>query len=300
MRTPMLALLCLALSAAGAAAQQQLDHRRPLRADGLVRIHNLVGSTHVIGWDRDSIAVTGTIDEGGGRFYAGGGADGVKLGVERGLPEADASLHVVGSAPAHLEVRVPAGARVWVRAASATVEVSGLTGGVDVASVTGRIRITGAPREAIVESMAGDIVIETDAPTTIRAKSAAGAVSLSGGARSASITTVTGDITISDGAYERGLFESIEGAIRFDADLASAGDFEFINHAGPVELRLPDDVSADFLVNTFHGEIDNALASAPVRSRPDMRGSELAFSRGSASAHVVIRTFKGWVRLVRR
>lgn len=300
MRTSIVAFLLLALSAADAAAQQQLDHRRPLRADGLLRIHNLVGSTRIIGWDRDSIAVTGTVAKGGGRFYVGGDAGGVKLGVERGLPAADASLEVPDSAPAHLDVRVPAGARVWVRAASASVEVSGLIGGIDVASVTGRIHISGAPREAIVESMAGEIVIEAADPTTIRAKSAAGAVSLSGGARDANVTTVTGDITISDGVYERGLFESIEGAIRFNGDLAMAGDFEFINHAGPVELRLPANVSADFLVNTFHGEVDNAFGSEAVRSRPDLRGRELAFSRGSAGAHVVIRTFKGRVSLMRR
>ncbi|HEY8470833.1 MAG TPA: DUF4097 family beta strand repeat-containing protein [Longimicrobiales bacterium] len=298
MRTPMLALLCLALSAAGAAAQQQLDHRRPLRADGLVRIHNLVGSTRVIGWDRDSIAVTGMVAK-GGRFFAGGDAGGVKLGVERGLPEASAPLDDSDPAPAHLEVRVPAGARVWVHAASATVEVSGVTGGIDVVTVTGRIRITGAPREAIAESMAGDIVIAAAAPTTVRAKSAAGAVALSGGARSASVTTVTGDITVSNGVYERGLFESIDGAIRFEGDLALAGELEFINHAGPVELRLPADVSADFLVNTFRGEVENAFGSYPMRTGPDMRG-ELTFSRGSGGANVVIRTFKGRVSLKER
>lgn len=299
MRTPMLALLCLALSAGGTAAQQRLDHRRPLRADGLVRIHNLVGSTRVTGWDRDSIVVTGTIEEGGGRFYAGGGVEGVKLGVEGGLPKADASLHVVGSAPAHLEVRVPAGARVWVRTASANVEVSGVTGGIDVASVTGSIRISGTPREAVVESMAGDIVIEAADPMTVRAKSAAGAVSLSGGARDASITTVTGDITVSNGVYERGRFESIDGAIRFEGDLALAGDLEFINHGGPVELRLPANVSADFLVNTFRGEVENAFGSYPMRTGPDLRG-ELTFSRGSGGANVVIRTFKGRVSLKER
>jgi len=192
-----------------------------------------------------------------------------------------------------------AGARVWVRAASANVEVSGVIGGIDVASVTGSIRITGKPREAIAESMAGDIVIEAADPMTLRAKSAAGAVTVSGGARDASITTVTGDITVSNGVYQRGLFESIEGAIRFEGDLALAGDLEFINHAGPVELRLPANVSADFLVDTFRGAIENAFGSYPIRTRPDMRG-ELTFSRGSGSASVVIRTFKGRVSLKER
>jgi len=299
MRTPMLALLFLAFSAACAAAQQRLDHRRPLRADGFVRIHNLVGSTRVIGWDRDSIVVTGTLEEDGGRFYAGGSEEGVKLGVDPGLRKADASVRVLGAAPAHLDVRVPAGARVWIRAASATVDVSGVTGGIDVASVTGNIRITGRPREAIAESMAGDIVIEAADPMTIRAKSAAGAVSLSGGARDVSVTTVTGSITIANGVYERGLFESIDGAIRFEGDPALGGDLEFINHAGLVELRLPANVSADFLVNTFSGEVENAFGSYPIETWPDMR-RELTFSRGSGGANVVIRTFKGRVSLKER
>ncbi|HEX7091036.1 MAG TPA: hypothetical protein VF192_12920 [Longimicrobiales bacterium] len=77
------------------------------------------------------------------------------------------------------------------------------------------------------------------------------------------LPAVTGDIAVSDGVYGRGRFESIEGAIRFVGVLAAAGDFEFINHAGPVELRLPASVAADFVVNTFHGEIENAFGSYP-------------------------------------
>ena len=54
------------VSAVAAAAQSQVKTERGLRlnADGSVRISNLVGSVHVTGWNRDSVALRGIAPQG--------------------------------------------------------------------------------------------------------------------------------------------------------------------------------------------------------------------------------------------
>src|SRR5690606_36017566 len=53
----------LLLVAAPAAAQRKVAERLPAAPDGYVRVHNIAGSVKLIGWDRDSVAVTGTVHD---------------------------------------------------------------------------------------------------------------------------------------------------------------------------------------------------------------------------------------------
>ncbi|MFN2422088.1 MAG: hypothetical protein ABR527_12070, partial [Gemmatimonadota bacterium] len=97
-------------------APESLVAQTPIRAsratapDGVsLRIMNLEGSVRVTGWDRDSIAVSGTL-AGGARpnaFYLAGndGGTGFKLGIEVGVDGRPLSA-------ASLDVRVPRESRV--------------------------------------------------------------------------------------------------------------------------------------------------------------------------------------------
>ena len=131
-------LTLLTLVAAGdAGAQQRIDQRMAAAPVGLLRIQNFVGAVRVTGWDRDSIAVTGTV--GTGEFYFGVGKGSGKLGVylppkvtEGGLDAAQAKGQIV---PSVLEVRVPRRTRVWVKTARASIDVQDVTGRLDLYAV---------------------------------------------------------------------------------------------------------------------------------------------------------------------
>src|SRR6267378_1318726 len=85
-----------------AAAQWPVNKRVALAPDASIRVFNLVGSIHVTGWDKDSLAVTGTLAPGAGKlFYFGGAGRGAKLGVE--APDG-----IEPDGPTNLEVFVPA------------------------------------------------------------------------------------------------------------------------------------------------------------------------------------------------
>jgi hypothetical protein len=283
--------LALAVAAlpGGASAQERLDRKAAAAPDGFVKIYNLFGSTRVIGWDRDSIAVSGTVGRDAGSFFMGGDGRATKLGFDSPAQES-------GARASHLEVRVPAGSRVWVKSASAYIDASGVRGGLDLYSVSGSIRVAGSPSEVYAESMDGDIEIAGSA-SSLRVKSASGSITLRGRSEDVTASTVSGNIALAGVRTQRGRFESVTGDIRFEGDFDRGASFEFESHSGTIELRVPAGVAADFTVSTLRGEVHNELAEAPLRPAGDLRGKELTFSTGSGGAEVAVRSFKGTVVL---
>lgn len=283
-----LGVLAVAASADAASAQQKTNQRFSVTPTASIRFFGDVGSLRIVGWDRDSVVLTGALPA-GARLDASRGGDpskpstGMKIFVE--VPRAPAP-------DAKLELRVPARARVWAKSGSADVEVVGLTGGVDVNIVGGSVRVACSPAELQVESMDGAVTIE-GSPAWLRAKTATGDIVLRGGSEDAAISTVSGAVTIADGRFERVKLTSVTGAIVFAGDLARGATLDVDTHAGPIELRLAARPNAEFDVATVTGTIENSLTTRrPIAGR-EGRGMELGFSSGTAGGRVVVRSFKG-------
>ncbi len=260
----------------------------PLDGDGLVKIFNAAGSVRVIGWDRDSVSLTGMAAK-SGRIFGGGGRRGIKMGIEgdqgRATPRADFVLYV------------PAGAIVWVRGAATDIAVEGLTGGVDCGSVSGALRIVGSPRDLVAESMEGTIDI-VGSPSILRAKTASGALRWTGQASDASLGSVTGLIEALGGPIGRVRIETISGTVRLDGALASDAAVVIESHSGDVELRFPAKAPARL-------EVDAArIVGAATKGQPAPTGKRvgmrtIALNAATASApSVTVRTFKGEVRIL--
>jgi hypothetical protein len=281
------------LAAQGKGKVQRVDFGGAVAADGSVRLFGGFSSLRVIGWERDSVSLTGTVPAAArvdGGFGPGGKpARGAKLYVE--LPPG-----VTGGA---LELRVPARARVWVKAGVAEVTVTGVTGALDVNVVGGSIAVTGSPRELRAEAMDGAVTVD-GAPEWLRVKTASGDVRLRGGAgqtADAGAATVSGAVHVVGGRYERVRLETVTGAVTFAGALARGAALDVETHGGAVELALGG-ASAEVDVVTLTGAIANRLTAArPVTGR-DGRGRELGFTVGDGSARVVVRSFKGDVRVL--
>jgi hypothetical protein len=287
-----LTFVTLALPLLPAAAQQKVDMRMRAVPTVSVRLAGALSSVRVIGWDRDSIVLTGTL--GAGSRMEGGTAPNTNLviGMKFFVEAADDA----GVRNNKLELRVPAGARVWIKAGSADIEASGVTGGLDLNIVGGSVKASGTPRELIVESMDGSVAV-TGAPQYARLKTATGDIVLQGGGEDVTLTTVSGSIRASDGTVQRGRFESVTGPIVFAADLARGGDAKFDTHSGAIELRLARRASIEVDAASITGSIENGWTNArPIAGR-EGRGMELGTSSGMGGARVTIRSFKGNVRL---
>jgi len=290
------ALLILSLLVSGAAstppgvsAQRTLDERHAAPPRGAVRIHLYAGSLRVAGWDRDSIVVTGTAHERGmDRFYIGVGEGGSKLGL---WPQGSDSLP-----PSTLDVRVPQGSSVWIKTVDASIVVEAVRGGVDLYSVSGDIDVAGEPRELFAESMSGSIAARVQTRVA-RLKTASGALELRGRVDDAFTQTVSGVTLIHGGAIAQGRFESVDGGIRYDGAVARSARLDFVNHGGPVELRLPKDAAAELILNTFDGVITNALKARLVQTGRGFKGSDHVATLNGGGAHITVRTFKGPITL---
>ncbi|HEU4563332.1 MAG TPA: hypothetical protein VFS05_01740 [Gemmatimonadaceae bacterium] len=285
--------LCALVAASVLPAQQRVDRRYALSPAGSVRL-TVVGPRSVIrvvGWQRDSVAITGTIAE-GDRFDGGVLATGAagKFFVEsRGE----------GGVPARLELRVPARARVWVKAGSAEVDARDMAGALDLNIVAGSIRVAGRPRELNAEAMDGDITVSEPVPW-LRAKTAGGAITLRGGGEDVAASSVSGRISVDEGSFTRGRFETVTGDIDFSGGVDRQGMLTFDSHSGAVVLRVPPSLPASYDVTTITGEISNELTPARALLAAERRARELGFTTGGGGAEIVIRTFKGPITLRRQ
>lgn len=285
-----LVLAALVASSSAANAQAKLNRGLQLDATGAVRIYNNVGSVRVTGWNRDSVLVRGTLGK-GNTLHMGGRGAGMKMFIE-GIDERN-------PAPADIEVMVPARAKVWVKTATAKIDVSGVTGSLDLYVVGGDISVTGNPADVNAEAIDGSITI-AGSPAWVRAKSASGDVTINGSTSDVTVSTVSGKIDVNGARFERAKFETVTGSIRFAGSFARGGLANFDSHSGSVEIGIPGGSPADFEIASIAGSITNKLtASRPVPGKYG-RGAELVTASGSGGSRVVVRSFKGPVVLLRR
>lgn len=288
MRASAFLLLLTASAALGwvapAAAQERLERGIRAAPDATIRVYNLTGSTRVRGWDADSVAVIATLAPGAGRLYLAGGTPGVKLGVE-------APQGAAGGA-AHLEVRVPRGSVVWIKAADASVDVDGVQGGLDLYSVTGDVVVRGAPSTVRAESMEGRVSIDARTPWA-RAKTASGPIELAGGIADLAATTVGGEVRVAAAGPARARIESVTGDVVVEGLAARGGSWEIETHSGAVTIALGADAGAEIAVHTFGGEVRSELGRVTSKRQDDLGGRELGIVVGPGGATMTVRTFKG-------
>ena len=283
--------LALTMVAAAALAQEKVDQRRPAAKNGVVEISNVAGTVKVTGWDREEVAVTGTLGRGTERLDFSG-SDG-KTRIKVVLPTF--SHHVDGS---DLEVRVPAGSRLEVNTVSAEIAVEAVSGELGLESVSGGITVGGEAKRFSAKTVSGEIEIAaTNAPG--RAKSVSGTITLKGVAGEVEARSVSGSIVVKGDAVSRVELETTSGDISFDAGLAKDGRVEAKSVSGTVDLRLPGATGADFDVTTFSGDITNDFGPAAKRTSEYGPGKELSFSTGGAG-RVVVKSFSGSVNLRKR
>jgi hypothetical protein len=272
-------------------AQKKVERKQPLGMEGALRIVNMVGSVVVHGWNKDTVVVRGTLG-GGDTFFMGGGYTGVKMFVE--------SVNERDPKPTRLEIWVPARVRLWIKTATASVDVNDVAGGLDLYVVSGNIDVTGNPRELNAEAIDGDIHI-TGSPSWVRAKSASGSITFQGASPDAAFSTVSGPIKVDggNGIFERTKIETVTGSIGFAGRLDRSGAFDFDSHSGSIDIAIPDKTAATFSVVTIAGSITNALSKKnPIPGR-FARGAELTVDESGGGAKVSVRTFKGAVTLRR-
>lgn len=279
----LIALALLVMTAMSASGQSKVNRGIALDATGAVRVYNLTGSVKITGWNRDSVALRAALGK-GDVIHMGGTRSGMKMFVE-GMDDRNPE-------PADLELMVPTRAKVWVKTATAGIEVRDFTGSLDLYVVSGEIRVTGNPTDVSAEAIDGSITI-TGSPDWVRAKSASGNVTFKGTTSDITATTVSGKVDITGKQFEKAKFETVTGSIRFAGVFERGGLATFDSHSGSIEIGMPVNAGADIDAVSIAGTISNKLSSKrPVAGRYG-RGAELNGSVGEGGIRLVVRSFKG-------
>lgn len=286
----LIALAALAI-ATPARAQTKVDIRRAATPTVNVRLSGTFSNLKIIGWNSDSIALTGGVSAGnrleGGPLNATGPVQGMKFFIETAEGASTAN---------RLELRVPHRARVWIKTASAEIDCEAVTGGLDLNIVGGFVKVSGRPRELVVESMDGAITVTGDVGYG-RLKTATGDITMNGSGEDLSFTTVSGTISLASprAPIERARFESVTGPIVFAGSVTPGADVRFDTHSGAIDLRLPARATLEIDAQTMTGSIENTWNSGrPIAGR-EGRGMELG--TGNGGGRVQVRSFKGNVRV---
>jgi len=281
---------------AAAAARVPFERRAAIAADASVRVSGAITSLKIIGWDKDSLAMTGDMPsswrfDGGVASSVSGPSRGAKFYFDNGTESLPTGAIVT--------LRVPNRARVWSKSGSADVEVSNVTGGLDLNIVGGSVTVSSTPRELNIESMDGNVRVMAGA-SWLRVKTATGDIEVRGGSEDAGLSTVSGTIRVVDGRYDRGKIETVTGDVDYAGEIGYKGSIDITTHSGKVELRVPPKPNLEVDAASVTGTIENNVTSSrPIAGR-EGRGMELGFSSGNGDTRIVVRSFKGNVALRQR
>jgi hypothetical protein len=273
-----------ALAAQHAAVTDPIVRAHALRPGAPVKMFVPTGSVRLVGWDRSTIEIRGTLSKAAQISLTGTDSGGLKLVIDEpvGRPASQGS---------RLLIRMPRGSQLSLKTVDATVEATDIGGW--FYTVSGTLRIDGSMGTVDAEAMSGDIVVAATTPWA-RARTGAGHLLVSGAPEDVDASTIGGTLDVATSSILRGRFTSVTGDIRYASGFSPRSLFEFSDHSGTVELLLPRVVSARLELSSVEGTIDNGFA--PLR--PAAAGvHRLNVKLGGGGANVVVRTFRGEIRV---
>lgn len=276
------AMLLVVLLPWGLGAQQREVRGARAAPDAAIRLWVPAGFVEVVGWDRDSVDVAATPNH-ASRFGGGGSGEAMKFSFELDRAR-DTAL-----AGGQLRVRVPHGARVWVKTTTAAVTVTGVRGEVDLMTVTGGVTVSDGAGVTRVESISGPATLAR-VDGAVRIRGGAGTVTLEAVSGTLDAATIGGDVHVhknnivtpplreDPGPPLVGTVETVGGSVRFAGSLGPGGRLEIRTHDGDVSLNLAGKRAPRVTANTRDATISPAL----------LQGAP-------AAGEFVVRTFKGRV-----
>ena len=292
----MLTMLILICAAVGAAwASQPVNETIPVAPGSEISVENLAGSLTFEGWESATLEVTGTLGDGVERLDIEVDEDGeIYLEVEF-----DEDYHGKQARSTDLTIRLPAGSPLSVETVSASISVSGMTGGLDLETVSGAIQIRGAPASLAIENVSGSVDVE-NAPSGSDVESVSGLIEIGSVMGDIDAENVSGDIVINGGFLGETYMESVSGNITCLATPGSAGDVDMETMSGTITLLVDAGAVASYDLSTFSGSITNEIGPEPTRTSKYTPGKELSFNTGPGGPSVSLESFSGAIKLMTR
>jgi hypothetical protein len=281
-------LIALALLLPLAAqAATRVDERHPLAAGGRVELSNIAGKVTVRGWDRNEVALSGSL------------ADGLRLQQDKSANRVRWEVIYPrngNSGGATLELRVPRSVEVQLGTVSADIDVAEVDlRRLQANAVSGDVAASGRSGETNLASVSGSIRSQVQTPR-LELRAVSGSIQAGGGAGDVSVGTVSGNITLDAAKVQRLAAEAVSGSLKVGAaGLAPGGKVTLETVSGSISLSLPAQVSARLAVKTFSGDISSPVGQV---ERPRYGpGRSLDARLGGGDGDISINAHSGSVKV---
>jgi len=293
----LLASLLLASLPAGEVRADPLEQRFEVEPDVRVDIELPSGKIELEGIDANEVRVHAS-----GELEIDGSKSGRRLSIRS---PSGGWRPWAGGGSVDLKVELPRRSRITARTGNGEIEAEGVEGELSLHSANGKIEVEGAPREAFLETMNAGIKFEGDRSEVV-ARTLNGEIELSGVTGNVEAHTMSGEIEVEGEAIERAELRTMSGEIELDASLAEGARVAAKTYSGQVRLRLPEDTSARFDVQSYSGGVESDFSSSSFDVEKDRGGwrhgpgHRRSFVVGDGDARVTIESFSGGVKIERR
>jgi hypothetical protein len=211
-------------------------------------------------------------------------------------------------------VRVPAGSKIVIehgvgtvraRDVEADLDLSTISGAVEVAAATGSVSVDTGSGHVSVEQVRGELHLDTGSGHVSVSDAQAKDVYVDTGSGRVELERVDGSTvhvdTGSGGVKARGvsaddlMIDTGSGSVTLQLDRMGAGEFMIDTGSGSIDLRLPPDASADLRADTGSGGIEFDLSGEHRLRRVD--DDEVRLTIGGGAAEVMLDTGSGSIRI---
>jgi len=263
-----------------AAGPGQTEKNIATTANPRVSISNLAGKVMVKGWDRSQVHVAYTI------VSPQVAVDTEQIPAHGPAAKIHFRTYVLdrsGAGQNHTVdyvVQVPTGSSLEIHDPQGSVKIESIKGDTSVDSLAGNISVADSSGHLSVRSVGGNIEV-------MRPSGRVEAYSINGDLRFVNPTS----------ARLRGTTTS--GAIVYEGDFASGGDYVLSDYSGNITVVCPPSASFELDAKTVRGKLDNQFPLVPRGpSRSFLPpGNSIMGTQGSGQATLEVTSFSGIIHI---
>jgi DUF4097 and DUF4098 domain-containing protein YvlB len=270
-------LVCLtALALPLASRAERIEQTFAAEPDSVVEIRNLNGRVTLQSWNQPQVKVVALR-----RSRA------VEVHLEQNANHIHIHTHLLqASTPASersvdMEVWAPANANLEIHLEAGMLQVENFTRDINVEAVAATVLLRNVSGHTSVQTLNG----------SIRGERCSGRIEA---------TSISGSLEFSDMTSRFLVARTTSGDIYYEGNFRPGGSYDFLNHEGSIELRVPANASFELRANSVKGEVENEL---PITShqhgrlpRPSTARSLLGTVQ-TGEAMVRVTSFSGTIRL---
>ncbi len=270
-------------------AATPINERRPLDANGQVRVDNLAGRVDVSAWDRPEVEIQGQLGVDVEQLEIDGG--GSSLSVRVRYPKKVKG----GVQETLLQLRVPREATVDLSTVSADLMVRDVAGAITAGAVSGDIVVRSPAQKLRINTVSGDVSVR-GAANDAELNSVSGDIEASGLSGRIKAGTVSGDLDVQGADFTSIAAETVSGDMTLVLTLAPAASLKAEALSGNIEARIGALTDARIQLETFSGRLRGSYA----------QGTETAAKRrkveqtlGDGATRIALTSFSGDITLDR-